>query len=133
MKKVLVVDDARLMRNILRRILEEDLECSVIEACGGEEAVELFKRHSPDAVTMDVTMENGNGIEAARAILAYDREASIVMVTSTGQERMVAEAVRCGVKDFILKPFTRERIRNAVGRVLGIGAPVGWTMAGEYR
>jgi two-component system, chemotaxis family, chemotaxis protein CheY len=121
MKKVLVVDDARLMRNILRGILADEMECTVIEAENGETAVELYKEHHPDAVTMDLTMERLNGLQAAKAILAYDCSANIVIVTSMGQERLLEECLDAGVRDFIVKPFTRERIRNAVGRALGLG------------
>ncbi len=120
--KVLVVDDTRLMRNIIKGILAEEMECVVIEAENGEDAVEKYKQHSPDAVTMDINMEGLNGVNAAKAILAYDCIANIIIVTSMGQERLLEECLAAGVHDFILKPFTRERIRSILGRALKIGA-----------
>jgi two-component system chemotaxis response regulator CheY len=118
MPTVLIVDDARLMRNIIKGILVEEMDCNVIEAANGDEAVELYERHSPDAVTMDITMEQQNGVDAARAILAYDCNANIVIVTSMGQERLLEECLAAGVRDFIVKPFARERVRNAVSHAL---------------
>jgi two-component system chemotaxis response regulator CheY len=120
MMKVLVVDDTRLMRNIIKGILAEETEWEVIEAENGEEAVEKYKQHSPDAVTMDINMEGLNGVNAAKAILAYDCSANIVIVTSMGQERLLEECLAAGVRDYILKPFTHERIRETLGRALKI-------------
>ena len=120
MMKVLVVDDTRLMRNIIKGILAEETEWEVIEDENGEEAVEKYKQHSPDAVTMDINMEGLNGVNAAKAILAYDCSANIVIVTSMGQERLLEECLAAGVRDYILKPFTHERIRETLGRALKI-------------
>ena len=120
MMKALILDDARLMRNIIKGIVAEEMKCIVIEAENGEEAVEKYKKHSPDLVTMDINLEGQNGVNAAKAILAYDCNANIVIITSIGQERLLEECLAAGVRDFILKPFTRERIRNTVGRMLKI-------------
>ncbi|MBN2028914.1 response regulator [bacterium] len=118
MKKLLIVDDAKLMRNILKKILLEDQGYIIFEAENGEEAVQIYKTNQPDLVTMDLIMGQKNGLEAAIDILAFDRHAKIIMVTSLGQEKLIQDCIKAGVKDFIVKPFTRERVQNAVSRIL---------------
>ncbi|MDM7925276.1 MAG: response regulator [bacterium] len=118
MGKILIVDDAKLMRNIIRNTVLEGEHHEIVEAQNGEEAVSLYKEHRPDLVTMDITMEQCNGLEAAKRILEFDPHARIIMVTAVGQEKILAECVRAGVSDYIMKPFTKERIASSVSKVL---------------
>ncbi|HEX9934121.1 MAG TPA: response regulator [bacterium] len=119
MQKVLIVDDAKLMRNIIKRTIEESFsDVQFIEATNGKEAVELYKKESPGLVTMDITMEQKNGLEAAKDILAFDRSAKIIVVTAMGQERLLNECIKAGIKDFIVKPFSKERVHASITRAL---------------
>ena len=118
MKKILIVDDAKLMRNIIKKTLLEDQEYTIFEADNGMDAVESYKKNRPDLVTMDMAMEHKNGLDAARDILSFDQHAKIIVVTSWGQEKLVEDCIKAGVKDFIMKPFTKEHIRITVSRVL---------------
>ena len=118
MKKILIVDDAKLMRNIITKALLEDQEYTIFEADNGMDAVESYKANQPDLVTMDLTMEQKNGLDATRDILSFDQHAKIIIVTSFGQEKLVEDCIKAGVKDFIVKPFTKEHIRTTVSRVL---------------
>jgi two-component system chemotaxis response regulator CheY len=118
MRKILIVDDARLMRNIIRGILAEEMDCTFLEAGDGLEAVRLYKQHAPDVVTMDVNMERQSGLLAAKAILKHDSRADIVVVTAIGHEKLLKECLDAGVRDFITKPFTKERIKAVVLRPL---------------
>jgi len=115
---VLVVDDARIMRNIIKKTLMESQKYNLLEASDGEDAIEMYKKIKPDLVTMDITMDNKNGVDAAREILDYDARAKIIMVTALGQEKLLSECVQMGIKDYIVKPFTKERILSAVAKAL---------------
>lgn len=120
MIKVLVVDDAKIMRNILKKtITEKYSDFHVIEAIDGHDAINLYKKEKPSLVTMDITMERKNGLDAAKEILEIDKNAKIVMVTSLGQEKMLSECVRVGVRDYIVKPFSKERILSSISTALG--------------
>ena len=88
------------------------------EATNGVEAVTRYRELTPDLVTMDITMKVKDGLEAAREILAADPDARIVMVTALGQEKMLLDAIALGVRDFVVKPFTRERILSAAQKAL---------------
>ena len=67
---------------------------------------------------MDITMAVKDGLEAAREILQMDPNARIIMVTALGQEKILMEALRIGVKDFVVKPFEHERLLTAVEKAL---------------
>jgi two-component system, chemotaxis family, chemotaxis protein CheY len=117
-KRVMVVDDANFMRIIVRDALEPKGFQIVGEAVNGAEAVRKYAELQPDLVTMDITMKVKDGLEAAREILAAHPDARIVMVTALGQEKMLMDSISLGVRDFVVKPFTRERILSAAEKAL---------------
>ena len=115
---VLVCDDAIFMRTMISDILAQSGFEVVGEAETGREAVEKYRQLKPDLVTMDITMKQKNGLEAAQEILAKDPQARIVMVTALGQEKMLMDSLALGVKDFVVKPFEAQRIISAVNKAL---------------
>ena len=80
--------------------------------------VELYRKLKPDLVTMDITMREKDGIEAAGEILGLDPSAKIIMVTALGQESLLTKAIKLGVKDFVVKPFPPERLQKAAEKAL---------------
>ena len=88
------------------------------EASNGREAVERFIELSPDLITMDIVMPELDGIEATREILSRDPSATIVMCSALGQEALVIESIAAGARDFIVKPFTPEKVLKVVRNVL---------------
>ncbi len=122
--KVLIVDDAMFMRNMIAEIFngkkykEEDYQV-VAEAENGIEAVEKYKEHNPDIVTMDIVMPEMTGIEALKEIMGMDSEANVIMCSALGQDSLVMEALDAGAKDFIVKPFQPEKVLDVVIRILG--------------
>lgn len=109
----MIVDDAQFMRTILREILKE-ISTDIVEASDGAEAVEVYKLYEPDLVTMDITMPNMDGISALKAIKAFDTNATVVMCSAMGQKAMVIDAINSGAKDFIVKPFSKEKVIEVV-------------------
>lgn len=97
-----------------------DMVSEVHEVCGeagnGIEAIKKYKELRPDIVTMDISMPDMQGIEAVKEILAIDPDAKIVMCSAMGQRMMVLEAMKSGAKDFVIKPFQKERILDALSR-----------------
>ena len=118
-KRVLVVDDAVFMRNMIKDILTAGGFEVVGEASNGLEAVEKFKELKPDLTTMDIVMPFKSGIEATREIVGNDGGATIIMCSALGQESLVMEAIEAGASDFIVKPFKAEDVLNVVRKVLG--------------
>ena len=107
--RVLIVDDAMFMRTLLKRILEAKGFNVVGEAENGLEAVKLYSVLKPDIVTMDITMPEVDGIRAVELIKSEDPDANIVMVSAMGQQDMVTRSLQAGAKDFISKPFVKEK------------------------
>ncbi len=114
---VMIVDDATFMRNLLREILEMGGYTIVAEAANGVEAVALYWEHKPDLTLMDVIMPTKNGIEAAEEIIAFDKQAKIVMCSIVGHEELVKTARQIGARDVILKPFKPEQVLDVVHRI----------------
>lgn len=103
--RILIVDDAAFMRMMIKDILVKNGFDVVAEASDGAQAVEKFKEHSPDLVTMDITMPEMDGITALKEIKQIDPQAKIIMCSAMGQQSMVIDAIQAGAKDFIVKPF----------------------------
>ena len=118
-KKVMIVDDAQFTRNMLKNIISKIEQVEVIgEASNGVEAISLYKKLTPDLVTMDLVMPEKGGIEATEEILKINPNALIVVVSALGQEALVLEAAKKGAKDFIQKPFKSEQILEVMNRIL---------------
>ena len=116
--KVLVVDDALFMRSMIKDILKNSGKYDIVgEATNGQEAVDRFKELLPDIVTMDIVMPIKDGIEATREILQHDPKARVVMCSALGQEPLVIESIAAGAKDFIVKPFTPEKVIQVMDHV----------------
>jgi two-component system chemotaxis response regulator CheY len=117
MAKILVADDAAFIRGRVRQILI-GAGHGVVEAEDGRVAVEAYRREQPDAVLLDVTMPEMDGIQALGEILRHDPNARIAMVTAVGQQETVMRALQLGARDFVVKPFRSDRILDAVGKLL---------------
>jgi two-component system chemotaxis response regulator CheY len=120
MAKILIVDDAEFLRMRISKMLRADGH-DVIEAENGLRAVEKFQAEKPDIVLMDITMPEMDGLTALKEIRAISNTASVVMLTALGQESVVLDAIKSGAKDFIVKPFERERVLNAIAKLLPKG------------
>ena len=79
---------------------------------------EKYKELNPDIVTLDITMRDMNGLEALRRIRDYDENARVIMCSAMGQQTMVLDAIQNGAKDFIVKPFNKDRVLEAVTKAL---------------
>ncbi len=118
-KRVLLVDDAPIIRLMLKDILEFHKFDVVGEANSGAEAIEQYKILKPDLVTMDIIMPGMDGIEAVKEILAFDPNARIIMVTAIDQREYLMKAIRLGASDYIVKPFEDDRVLSAIEKALG--------------
>ena len=117
-KKVMVVDDSRILQMQIGKILS-GTDYEVACYCqSGEEAVEKYSEVKPDVVTMDIIMPGMDGLEATRKILQKDSEATIIMVSSLAYDDTLEEAKRIGARGFIGKPFERQQVLGALEEVL---------------
>ncbi len=116
-KKVMVVDDSRIVQLQLQKILS-DTEYQVVACCrSGEEAIERFEQVQPDLVTMDIIMPGMDGLEAARLILEAHPQARVLMVSSLAYDDTIDEANEIGASGFVYKPFDREAVLDSIRQV----------------
>ncbi|WP_099468681.1 response regulator transcription factor [Konateibacter massiliensis] len=102
--KVVIVDDDKLVTLSLKTILESGGEVEVLEmGKNGAEAIELFEKHKPDVLLMDIRMDTMTGIEAAKEIIKKHREAKILFLTTFLDDEYIIQALHIGAKGYILK------------------------------
>lgn len=121
MSKILVVDDSSFMRKMLKGILTQAGHEIIGEAGNGEEGVEMYEELHPDVVTLDITMDTMDGIDALKKIRKFDPSAKCIMCSAMGQKVMVTEAIKEGALDFIVKPFQAEKVLESVEKAIQCG------------
>jgi two-component system, chemotaxis family, chemotaxis protein CheY len=119
--KVLVTDDSRVMRQIVKRTLRQagytDLE--VCEAGNGIEALDVIRDEAPDLVLCDWNMPEMNGIDLLTSLRAGGCDVPFGFVTSEGSPEMRERAESAGALFLIAKPFTADAFREVLEPVLG--------------
>ncbi|MCW3999156.1 MAG: response regulator [Candidatus Bathyarchaeota archaeon] len=120
MGNILIVDDASFMRAVLKRIVLQAGHDVVAEAGSGDDAITKFEQLHPDLVLMDIIMPPGpkakDGIEALKQIVAANPSAKVVMCSSMGQQALIAEALKSGAKDFVIKPFQPQKVIEVLSK-----------------
>lgn len=114
MLKIMLVDDTVFVRMGLRKILEERGYHVVAEASNGREALRMYQQFKPDLVTLDITMPVMDGMATLKEIIKMDKTAKIIMCSTTGRKDKVIEAVRSGAVDYIVKPYHKDRVLEAI-------------------
>jgi CheY-like chemotaxis protein len=120
-KKILIVDDDRASRVLMRTMLQALGEpCSISEASGGQQALRMIEKDRPDIVFLDILMPDLDGVSICSK-LKHDfetRDIKILMVTARRDERMVRASLLAGADDYISKPFTQGRLLQAFRRLM---------------
>ena len=111
---VMIVDDSRFSRNVLRDILENEGYEVVGEAGDGQEAIDKTKDLSPEIIFLDVEMPVMDGLGALSKIMKYDPGINVIMCTALGQKKIIMEATRAGAKDYVIKPYRKESITDVL-------------------
>lgn len=118
MANILIVDDSRTSRKMLRNLLEENGHTIVGEARDGAEGVKLAAELKPDLITMDVTMPVMDGQAAMREIRKADKDVAIIMITAAGQKNKIIDCLKEGANEFITKPFEAEAVIKTIANLV---------------
>ena len=118
--RVLVVDDSMFVAKQLTQILSSDGYEIVATAQDGKDGVDKYKELCPnvDLVTMDITMPRMDGITALEQIMAFDKNARVVMVRALGKEELVKKSLLSGAKNYIVKPLDRKKVLERIAAAL---------------
>ena len=119
--RILVTDDSQLLRKKMRAELEK-LDCEVIEAVNGKEAITFVLEQEPDGIFLDIVMPVVGGIEALEFIREVAPDVTVVMLSSMGTPQKLMQCLKMGAIDFINKPYTKEQIARAVESIRKIKA-----------
>lgn len=115
---ILIVDDASFMRRQLRDILVGAGYQIAAEGEDGVCALELYEKHRPDLVTIDLVMPRMTGMEALKELRQRDPEARVIVCSSISDEPSILQAIGLGARDYILKPIDSDKLLNAVKKAL---------------
>jgi two-component system chemotaxis response regulator CheY len=116
--KVLVVDDFATMRKIVKNVLKQINIENIVEAENGKHALSVLKSEKVDLIISDWMMPEMTGIEFLKVCKEDDEKKKIpfIMVTAEGQKDSVMEAIKSGVDNYIVKPFTPDKLKEAIDR-----------------
>lgn len=124
MARILVVDDASIIRSMVKLLLIDGGHEVVGEAASGQEALSAYKEFMPDLVTMDINMPIGTttqdkgGILTLKKLLSEFPNAMVIMISSHADKAILLESIKAGAKYYLLKPVTQEKLLEAVDKVL---------------
>lgn len=124
--KILLVDDSRTIRNIQKNTLKTLNLTDVTEAADGIEALSCLSNERPDLMLVDWNMPNMDGITLIKKVRETDKTLPIIMVTTEAEKSRVLEAVKAGVNNYVVKPFTAETLSEKIQQTMakcGAAAP----------
>ncbi len=116
--RVLVVDDLQFMRELLCGILTDAGADVVAQAEDGRAALRRFLAHEPDVVLLDIAMPVMDGITTLRKIRLLEPRARVIMCSALGEQQLIVRAIQLGARDFVVKPFTPQRVVSAISKVI---------------
>ena len=114
--RTLIVDDSIALRMILREMLERAGHHVVAEAENQDEAVKAYAEHKPDVMTLDLSLVQGDGLSALKAIRRLDGNAKVVVISGNSQKKVIAMLSTAGAVGFLAKPFKSDELIAAVER-----------------
>ena len=116
--KIMLVDDSRTIRNIQKKVLAQLGHSDIVEAKDGVEALEKYKESPPDLMLIDWNMPNMDGITLIRTIRATDKTIPMIMCTTEAEKSRVVEALKAGVNNYMVKPFTADTLAEKINQTL---------------
>ena len=121
--KVLVVDDSLVMRRIITNHLRALGYSNILEADNGEKALRILEKEQVGLILSDWCMRVMHGIEVLRSVRKNEATKNIpfIMVTAEAQPHLILEAIRAQVSDYVVKPFTRDNLRESIEKVFTLG------------
>lgn len=112
--KILICDDSILARKQIKDIIAVMGTPVIFEATDGQSAIDIYKNEKPNLVFLDIVMPKKDGNIAIEEIMAFDKDAIIIIVSSVGTHSQLKCALEAGATDFIQKPFSKEQILEAL-------------------
>ena len=116
--RVLIVDDSKTMRNIQRNVLTQLGYTELEEACDGQDALSKAGAFKPELILLDWNMPNMDGLAFLKTYRGQGHETPIIMVTTESEKPRVVEAIKAGVNNYLVKPFTPDVLSGRIKETL---------------
>jgi two-component system, chemotaxis family, chemotaxis protein CheY len=118
MPKILIVDDASFMRNMIGSMVKEIGYREIYFAIDGFDAVEKAKELQPELITLDISMPGMDGLEAVSKIMQVSPNSKVIMLTAVDNQFAIKEALKNGAVDFLKKPIAKSELEDRFKRFL---------------
>jgi two-component system chemotaxis response regulator CheY len=116
--KILLVDDSKSLRSIERQMLEQLGYTQFEEAADGLDAISKAGAFAPDIILLDWNMPRMNGLDFLKSFRQTNKTTPVIMVTTESEKEQVVEAIKAGVTNYLVKPFTREQLSQRIVQTL---------------
>jgi two-component system chemotaxis response regulator CheY len=117
-RRLLIADDALIIRQIIKDMANSAGWEVVGEASNGQEAIERYRELHPDAVTLDLVMPEHDGLHALHGIMEFDSEAKVLVVSALEQRGVLKDAIKAGAADFVAKPFDKQWLKTTLDQLV---------------
>lgn len=116
--KILLIDDSKTMRNIQKSVLAQLGHTTVEEACDGQDALSKVGAYKPDLILVDWNMPNMDGLTFVKTYRQTNKTTPMIMVTTEAEKARVIEAIKAGVNNYVVKPFTPDLLSQRINETL---------------
>ncbi len=116
--RVMLIDDSRTIRRIQRSILEQLGYTEIEEACDGQDALSRVTAFQPTLILLDWNMPIMDGLTFLKTFRQRDTATPVIMVTTESEKTRVIEAIRAGVNNYVVKPFTPDLLQQRIKETL---------------
>ena len=116
--KILLIDDSKTMRNIQKSVLAQLGHTTVEEACDGQDALSKVGAYKPDLILVDWNMPNMDGLTFVKHFRQTNKTTPMIMVTTEAEKARVIEAIKAGVNNYVVKPFTPDLLSQRITETL---------------
>lgn len=118
MAEIMIADDSDAIRLVLKDILSIGDHTVIAEAIDGAQAVELYQKHNPQILLLDLAMPHKDGLTVTKEIIAYDPNAKIILITASDDQKTINQCIENGALSHISKPFDFNGVLKSITELL---------------
>jgi len=116
--RIMLIDDSKTMRNIQKAVLAQIGFAEIEEACDGQDALSKVNAFKPDLILVDRNMPNMDGLTFVKAYRQLNKTTPLIMVTTEAEKSRVIDAIKAGVNNYVVKPFTPDLLSQRIQETL---------------